>query len=87
MHIQLFEEYKQQQLDEIDIAGIAKKGAKAVGGALGKGLDKDMVPQAGIEKQSMVLKTLVDKLDLKLLKKNLPKHTKRQVHLQILQAL
>ena len=25
----LYEEYKQQQLDEIDIAGLAKKGAKA----------------------------------------------------------
>ncbi len=40
VYADLYEEYKQQQLDEVDIAGIAKKGAKAVGGALSKGLDK-----------------------------------------------
>ena len=65
-HIQLFEEYKQQQLDEIDIAGIAKKGAKAVGGALGKGLDSSGPHKQELEKQS---KVKTDKLDLKLLKK------------------
>ena len=35
----LYEEYE-QQLDEIDIAGIAKKGAKKLGGVVNKGLDK-----------------------------------------------
>ena len=36
-YLHLFEEYKQQQLDELGVKDIAKKGAKAVGGAVGKG--------------------------------------------------
>ena len=71
---ELFEEYKQQQLDEIDIAGIAKKGAKAVGGALGKGLDKaGAAAQAGIGKAVKGVKDVGRQVGLKVTKEKLAK--------------
>lgn len=73
-YAELFEEYKQQQLDEIDIAGIAKKGAKAVGGALSKGLDKaGAAASAGVGKVVKGVKDAGRQVGLKVTKEKLAK--------------
>ena len=70
----LYEEYKQQQLDEIDIAGLAKKGAKAVGGAVSKGLDKaGAAASAGVGKVVKGVKDAGRQIGLKVTKEKLAK--------------
>ena len=70
----LYEEYKQQQLDEIDIAGLAKKGAKAVGGAVSKGLDKaGAAASAGVGKVVKGVKDAGRQVGLKVTKEKLAK--------------
>lgn len=74
VYADLYEEYKQQKLDEIDIAGIAKKGAKAVGGALSKGMDKaGAAAQAGIGKAVKGVKDAGRQVGLKVTKEKLAK--------------
>ena len=70
----LYEEFKQQQLDEIDIAGLAKKGAKAVGGAVSKGLDKaGAAASAGVGKVVKGVKDAGRQIGLKVTKEKLAK--------------
>ena len=83
----LYEEYE-QQLDEIDIAGIAKKGAKKLGGVVNKGLDKaGDVNQTGIGKAVKGIQNVGRQVGLKVTKEKLVKHTKRQALSQTLQVL
>ena len=80
-YLHLFEEFKQQQLDELGVKDVAKKvggavgkGAKAVGGAVGKGLDKaGAVAGAGVGKVVKGVKDVGRQVGRKVTKEKLAK--------------
>ena len=84
-YLHLFEEYKQQQLDELGVKDVAKKvggavgkGAKAVGGAVGKGLDKaGAVAGAGVGKVVKGVKDVGRQVGRKVTKEKLAKLHKK----------